>query len=234
GVYGFGGHGFRVNLHHVPPIYHGPRRPPGWLPAHRLIPVHGGQAPPANAPHVSAGHTMHGAEVRPLPMIGGAAPRNRGFALGAALNRDYPVNRTTHQPIAGTVANHAMPVGSFANGVRATWRPATVPGQTGQGFVQRSQLPRPAYVPPSSPLPRSPVFPATGLRPQPSPSLGVPRYAPPPPAPRYSPPPMPRYTPPPPTPRYTPAPPMPRYTPAPMAPRYAPAPPPAARPSPRR
>ena len=213
GAYGFGGHGFRVNLHNIPPVYHGPRRRPvGLQPAHPLIAVHGGQAP-ANTPPVSAVHTIGGTEVRPLAAIGDAHPQNGGFVLGAALNRDFPVDRTTHQPVTGTVANHAMPVGAFANGGRATWRPAT-----GQGFAQRPQTPRPAYVSPASPMQRSPVVPATGFRPQPSPS-------PSPVAPRYTPPPPPRYSPPPAAPRYSPPPEAPRYS--------APPPPPAARPSPK-
>jgi hypothetical protein len=221
GVYGFGGYGFRLNLHRIPPIYHGPRRVPvGLQPSHPLIPVHGGQAPASNAPHVSAVHTIAGSEVRPLQPVGGAQSQNNRFALGAALNRDFPVDRTTHQPVMGAVANHAMPVGAFANGARATWRPVAG-SASGQGFVQRSQAPRPAYVPPSSPMQRAPgAPPANGFRPQPAmPSRIAPVE------PRYTPPPVPRYTPPPAVPHYSPPPEAPRYS--------APAPPVAARPSPK-
>jgi FecR protein len=217
GLYGFGGYGFRLNLHHLPPVYHGPRRVPvGLQPAHPLIPVHGGQAPASNAPHGSAVHTLAGAEVRPLPPIGGAHPQNGTFAVGAALHSDFPVDRTTHQPVVGAVASHAMPLGAFANGAQATWRPAASPAAgSGPGGVLRSQAPRPAYVPPPSQMQRSPGAPATGFRPQPPMPSRIEPVAP-----RYTPPPAPRYSPPSAPPRYS---------------AQPPSPPPAARPaSPRR
>jgi FecR protein len=227
GVYGFGGLGFRLNLHRIPRIYHGPRRPPaGLLPAHPLIPVHGGQAPASNAPHVSGVHTIAGTEVRPLPPLGGAHPQNSTFALGAALQRDFPIDRTTHQPIVGMVASHAMPVGAFTNGAQAAWRPAASPASgsgSGPGGGLRAQAPRPAYVPPSSPMQRAPGAPATGFRPQPSMPSRVEPVEP-----RYTPPSVPRYSPPPAVPRYSPPPEAPRYSAPP------PPPPPAARPSPKR
>jgi hypothetical protein len=219
GLYGFGGYGFRLNWHHSPPIYHGPRRPPpGPLPIHPPVPVHGGVAPLPPGGRVYVVHTINGTRVDPLEPVGGHPAGNR-FALGAALDRDFPIDRSTHQPVVGTVASHAMPVGALANGARATWRPALGASGASSGIVPRSQPARPAYVRPPNQFPGTVQgapqnFPGgAGMRPQPS----LPPAA----APRYTPPPVPRYSPPPAAPRYSPppAPPPPPPPPAPRAPR---------------
>jgi hypothetical protein len=229
GVYGFGGHGFGVHLRRLPPTYHGPHPPPiGPVPKRPLIPVHGGVAPPVQGLHERIPRTIAGAQVRPLPPIGGRNPAGgNGFALGAALTRDYPVDRATHQPVVGAVPNHAIPIGAFTQGAQATWRPAAHPASgSGPGIVLRGQTPRQPYVPPSYPAPgaaRTPGgFGSPGLRPK-TPMSPMPQPS----VPRYTPPPAPRYTPPPAAPRYAPPPAVPHYAPPP-----APAPAPRANPRP--
>jgi hypothetical protein len=248
-VCGFGGHAFGIHFRRLPPVYHGPHPPPtGPVPKRPLIPVHGGVAPPIQVSHVRIARTFGGVPIQPLPPIGGRYPAGgNGFALGAALGRDFPIDRTTHRPVAGTLPNHGIPVGAFANGAQATWRPAAHPA-TGSmpGIVLRGQVPRSTYVPPSNPVPgaaRTPgAFGSSGVRPHPSMPPPVPNTPPPvpnttPPVPNArppvpnAPPPVPRYTQPPAPPRYTPPPPVPRSVPPPAAPRYAPPPSPA--PAPR-
>jgi FecR protein len=241
GVYGFGGYGFRLHLHRLPPIYHGPRRPfPRSGSMHPNIPVHGGVAPLSPRAHLYSSRTINGQLVEPLRPVGrdralgDARAAGGATVLGAALSRDFPVDPTTHHPVLGVASNHPMPSGgAVGGGVRATWRPAGIPSS---GFRSGTAGARPVYVSPLSPMsPTNPnrSAPPPGIRPQPyAPSVGVPRNSPSPMQP-YTAPVMPRYTPPPPPmPHYTP-PPMPRYSPPPSyapppAPRFSPPPPPPA------
>ncbi|HWZ51498.1 MAG TPA: DUF6600 domain-containing protein [Granulicella sp.] len=245
GAYGFGGYAFRVNLHHVPAIYHGPRRPiPGPVrPLHPVVHVHASTVPTSGLRLVRSPRTIDGKLIEPLRPIGGGVPQRGGNLLGAALVRDFPIDGTTHQPVLGVLPNHQIPTKSFASPPAAPWRPAA-----GASSELRPVLPgtRSVYVPPpnrpggvagaapnpgtAAPLLQQQVRPQIQpqirpeIRTQPSaPIAAPPRYSP---APVYSPPPAPHYYSPPPS-AYSP-PPAPRYSPPPApppsAPRAAPAP----------
>ena len=233
GRYGFGGRGFRVNLHNVPKLYHGPHPPPtGPVPSHPLVAVHGGRAPEQRIEHVhtlqAGARTINGVAVQPLQPVGGTAFAGSGDGFGGALQRDFPVNRTTHDPVIGVPVKHTPPTQAFADSGRATWRPAQIPGSGGvQRSQQTAQPPRATYVSPT-PMPTQ-MQGAPGGRPQmPAPiySRPMPQYAAPQMPPRMAP--APTYNPPPVSPRYNP-PPAPHYSaPRQLAPHYG-APPPAAR-----
>lgn len=202
GVYGFGGQGFRLNLHHVPKVYHGPHPPTGPVPARPLVLVNGGRAPEQRVEQARGPRTVNGVTVQPLQPVG-AAFAGGSSGVGGALREDFPVNRSTHEPIVGVAVKHTAPAQAFAGSGRSTWRPAVTPGSDVVLRSQQSQAPRTTYVPP-----------------MPTTILGTPGGRSQAPAPIYSRPPAPMNT----------APPaVPHNNPPPMAAPHSSAPPPAPR-----
>ena len=140
-----------MNLRNVPKIYHGPHPPPtGPVPARPLVPVRGGRAPEQRIDHVRGPRIVNGVAVQPLRPVGGSTFAGNGNGFGGALHRDFPVSRTTHEPVIGAPAQHTAPAAAFAGSGRANWRPAVTPAS---GVVLRSQapqVPRATYVPPAA------------------------------------------------------------------------------------
>jgi ferric-dicitrate binding protein FerR (iron transport regulator) len=172
GVFGFGGFGYGlggINIHHPPSFWHRPRRPvPGPGPFHPI--VNGGSGPVPIAVARSTGgrvtsvKTIAGRTVEPLaPVRSGYAPQD-GF-VGAGLQRDFPVNGSTHEPVLGLMATHFAPFAPVAS--RAPWEPA------GASTAPRSHMlpatPYSGYSSQRSPNPGG-IRPAPISRPAPAPS----------------------------------------------------------------
>jgi len=152
GGYGYGGYGYGVNFGIVPPGYRRPHRPvPGPGPIHPIIHGRGGPAPVTPLHGFTGGgptaRTIAGRTVEPLQPIGGGYTVRGGSALGSALQRDFPIDKTTHTPAIGLVATHEPAAeSSYA---RAAWQPANSVNRGSYPVVQRpAYVPRPAYNPP--------------------------------------------------------------------------------------
>lgn len=133
GVYGFGGYGYGsigFNIGHPRGDWHRPHRPiAGSDGRHPIVRLHGGPIPVAPV-HTFGGQnpdtptkTIAGHTVTPLQPIGGGYTPRGGTAIGWGLQRDYPINTATHEPVTGVTPSHSAPVASV--GVRAPWQPAS-------------------------------------------------------------------------------------------------------------
>jgi len=125
GTYGYGGYGYGINFGNPPRIFRRPIRPVPRPGPHPLVRVHGGMAPVSPGGHVPAStpRTIAGTVATPFPAIGGGSTPRGGTALGGALVRDYPVDKTSHEPVFGAESNHES-FGVFSGGGRSTaWRP---------------------------------------------------------------------------------------------------------------
>jgi hypothetical protein len=147
GAYGFGGYGYGINFGRIPRIFHRPLRPIPRPGPHPIVRVHGGIAPLSPGGHipVTTSKVIAGRLADPLPAIGGGSTPRGGTALGGALVRDYPVDRTSHQPVLGVASNHEA-FGSAYAGRSAPWHPVGNPSSQ-----MRPVLPiaRPTYAPPA-------------------------------------------------------------------------------------
>ncbi|HEY6374263.1 MAG TPA: DUF6600 domain-containing protein [Edaphobacter sp.] len=236
GGWGFGNTVYVINIVRPPLGYHPhplPVRGPGGV--HPIVPVHVGHFPSAPVQVARGPHTIEGRTVEPLRPIGNAYTSRGGSAVGASLMRDFPVDRTSHQPVMGNTAiTHGTVQGTMPGRSAPGWHsgayrsnvpsvPAT-PGQPGRPASASGPVAHPSQgqVEQSHPAPRTfqPMAPRSMERQPP-----MPRTVAPPPAATH-----PVYTPPPPSaphPVYTAPPPAashPSYTPhpAPSAPTAAP------------
>jgi hypothetical protein len=162
--WGVGGGGYVVNVIRPPLNYRFPVRPVhGSGPGH---PIHIGrpfrpEGPPAQInrePRMIAGQT-----VEPLRPTGVGASSFRGSsAVGSALRRDYPVDRSSHQPTMGVVAtpNSSTQGNPWRSGAREG-NPHTGQNGTESGRQPRSAPPAPVQrsAPPSAPRPSPPPSP---------------------------------------------------------------------------
>jgi hypothetical protein len=175
GVFGFGGYfDGGVYIGRVPDHYKKPGRPlPRPGPIHPILHGRGGPVPVAPLNPVSRTDTpvrvIAGNTVTPLPRAGGVVTatgfsgNSRAF-VGAGLQRDYPIDRTTHVAVMGMQSSTAtQPPSSNA---RAAWHPiqpgaAQRPGYSGYA---RPAGDRPAPVirqaPSSQPRPSAPTPPS--------------------------------------------------------------------------
>ena len=147
GAYGFGGYGYGINLGNPPRIFHRPIRPVPRPGPHPLVRVHGGIAPLSPGGHVPAStpKTIAGAVATPFPAIGGGSTPRGGTALGGALVRDYPIDRTSHEPVFGAESDHSS-FGVFSNSGRsAPWKPV---GSVASELRAAKPTARSIYTPP--------------------------------------------------------------------------------------
>lgn len=221
--WGFAGGGYVVNIVRWPRGYKPVRVPvarPG--PARPILPVRSGAGaggpqnvrPGDRGPRQIAGVTA-------TPIV----PRSAGFVTGranagASLQRDFPIDRTTHAPAIGRTSagstyvyrvgpqnaqqpqqpgaqgprTRGLQPGNASSGpVQQVQRPTFVQPQQSNQPAQNQQPQRQTYAPAQQPQHTEPVHPQ--YAPQPRQNFS------PPPAPRYSPPPQqPHYSPPPPPP----------------------------------
>ncbi|MCU1225377.1 MAG: FecR protein [Edaphobacter sp.] len=124
GGWGFGRGGYGFNIVRPPQNYHFrplPVRSPGGV--HPIVVVHPGRGPnrplhPLQGPRTIAGHTLE-----PLRPIGNSYTPRGGSAVGSSLRRDFPVDRTSHQPVMGNVVTPGgWGAGAPASRSGADWR----------------------------------------------------------------------------------------------------------------
>lgn len=180
GGWGFGGGGYAINIVRPPRNY---RFQP--LPVHQpgsVHPIRIGHpiANPGEMHHIQGSRTIAGQTVEPVRPVQSAAGFMSNHQAGEALRRDFPVDRTSHQPVLGRSAGaaNATPV----TGARPEAMQPVYPRTGAEG--------REAPVRPMRPEP--PPQQQRQVRPQQS-------------APRYSSPPQPHYAPPPSAPRSAPS-----------------------------
>jgi FecR protein len=250
GGWGFPGGVFVINIIRPPNSYHFlplPVRGPGGV--HPIVPVHPGHGPGVPMRPVHSARTIAGYTVEPLRPVGNGYTSRGGSAMGASLQRDFPMDHN-HQPVIGRVGNQGSTPGSNVSGALVA-KPGTEGHSNGwtRGARAADGTPVPAGQPMRPPPPNSQRLDATqgahtvqgrqdqggGQRSNPPVQSFTPhevsRPAPPNPVARpITPPPAsaPRSMAPPPMPRSMPsAPPAPRIAPpppAPAAPRAAPTP----------
>ena len=168
GVFGFageeGGYG-GVHVFRGPPHYSKPLRPlpgPPHGPVHPIVIVHGpdGARPPLKGGPVVVGKTR----LDPLKPVGNG-PGRGAAVIGQALNRDFPVDRTTGSPIFGREVSGAQDTLVVGGGwVPVQGKPAAGSQALRSGVVSRGggqQPPIPLSPPPADrggrPVPTSPV-----------------------------------------------------------------------------
>ena len=173
GVFGYageeGGYG-GVHLAKGPPHYNKPLRPmpgPGHSPVHPILIVHG---PDGARPALKGGAVVLGkVRLEPLRPLGGGPGRGT-VVVGQALNRDFPVDRTTGQPVLGREAtNTAGQDGRDLGGwIPVQGKPGAV-GSPGSGARPgRPVLPTPVArvpVPPAAPTIAPTIAPARAPQP---------------------------------------------------------------------
>lgn len=146
GLPAYGGRGYDLNFNRrlVPLTYRPPSKPnPGPAHNHPPVIVNGGLAP-LSPPHLTpTTRVIAGHKVQPLTPVGGGYTPRGGSAVGSALLRDYPVNRTTRTPVVGVLPSHDAPALSARVYHASSWRPTGTP---------------------SSGAPASNMLPATGRR----------------------------------------------------------------------
>jgi FecR protein len=183
GGWGFGGGGYAFNIVRPPRNYRfhplPVRGPGGPHPVRVGHPV----TPPVQIGQARGPRTIAGQIVEPLhPVPATAAFRGTRSVGGAALQRDFPVNRASRPaPGNGTTPAGGTPAMGVRPGVMRPVNPRT--GIEGGGVQQRSMQP----APPAE---------QRQIRPQQQQARPSPHYAPPPQ--HYSPPPQPHYSSPPP------------------------------------
>ena len=186
GVYGFGGYGYGgLNFGTIPGHYRRPIRPiPGPGPIHPILRGHGGPVPVGPAHRIGGERIIAGNTVEPLQPVGSGLTQQGGISAGAALRRDYPIDRATHAPVLGLApATHGVTAISNA-------RNALHPGDPAFGSPRETYSPAQRYDSGSRPAPVNRPYPE--IRPY---SAPIQRQQPAPPPPRYSPPPAPRSAP---------------------------------------
>jgi ferric-dicitrate binding protein FerR (iron transport regulator) len=149
GAYGFEGGGFyAINIGIVPRGYRKPGRPlPGPGRIHPIV-TRGNPLPARPIHTVGTPRVFAGKTVLPIEPVGGGGYTPRGgSAVGWGLRRDYPVDRTTHEPVNGVVATHTAAAPAYGN-ARVPWQPAQT-RQPGQRPGSASETPgrQPAYAP---------------------------------------------------------------------------------------
>jgi FecR protein len=108
--WGFGGGVYVINIVRPPPVYHFPSVPvPGHRPVvtHPVIVVHPGRGPSAPITPISGPRLIAGHMVQPLQPVGSSYTSRGGSAVGASLQRDFPMGHNDHQPMPGRVAGAA-------------------------------------------------------------------------------------------------------------------------------
>ncbi len=112
GGWGVGGYGpggvrrtHRINLSNLPPGYQRPLPPvPGGpLRVHPIITVRSGPAPTGERVRAFEARQIAGQTAVPLRTVGGGYTSRGGSAVGSSLRRDFPIDRTTRQPVLGSV-----------------------------------------------------------------------------------------------------------------------------------
>lgn len=200
GSFGFGGFGYGgISIGRAPGFYRRPHRPlPGPSPIHPILRGPGGPQPLNVSRNVRPGsgssfaRQIGGHFVEPLQPVGGTSYRG-GPTLGAGLRRDFPVNRTTHEPISGVVAYNPAPV-VLSNGRLSppagsgAARPRPAPVAPAEGYApqrayqrpyQGSTTPAPSYRPSPAQQPMSRPAPSYSPAPRSAPSFSpAPRSAP--------------------------------------------------------
>lgn len=121
-----------------PPRYkpvQAPLRGPGKV--HPIIPVRGPDGP---RPPVMPGgiKRIAGKDAMPLPRVGG--PGRTWNALGQGLNRDFPVDARTHQPVLGVAATEGNTSGAVL-GNRTPGSGGWKPVRRADGGAQRTEAP---------------------------------------------------------------------------------------------
>ena len=175
---GFGRAGYSVNISRPPlhyPFHSPPVRKPGqW---HHIPVGHPGRGASPNLPDriYHGPRTIAGQTVQPLRPVGGGYTPRGGSAIGSSLRRDFPVDRTNHQPVLGATTAPApgtMPANNrpVNNRPAQGWRPippASTDSRMGYGTAP------PAGQPPQPSTPGQPMRPPPpGMqRPNPDQSL---------------------------------------------------------------
>ncbi len=175
---GWGGWGgvYVINVIGPPQYYHFPTVPVhGPLHVHPIRVGYPAQDPNLPVTAVRGPRTIAGQTVEPLRPVSEAYTLRGGSAVGSALRLDFPVERTTHEPLLGTVSSGSAAAVVTPTGLRPS-RPvnsrvgdggALLPGQLarppapvvrsssqGQGTMEYGPYqpgPRPAWSPPPGP-----------------------------------------------------------------------------------
>ncbi|HMH14039.1 MAG TPA: DUF6600 domain-containing protein [Edaphobacter sp.] len=124
GGWGFPGGVFVINVVQPPRGYRFqplPVRGPGGV--HPIVVVHPGRGPAMPFRPVQGARTIAGHTVEPLRPIGNSYTSRGGSAMGASLQRDFPMDHN-HQPVVGRVGDHGSAPGFNAGGTPVV-RPGT-------------------------------------------------------------------------------------------------------------
>jgi hypothetical protein len=110
--WGFPGNVFVINIVQPPRGYRFlplPVRGPGGV--HPIVVVHPGHGPAMPPRPVQGARTIAGHTVEPLRPVSNGYTSRGGSAVGASLQRDYPMEHNNHLPAIGRVGDHgSMPV----------------------------------------------------------------------------------------------------------------------------